>query len=793
MEGLSAAANGLAVVSVAFQLTEACVKLYRFWESVEDAPIEIAAIKEDLRYLISVFKRVESNNIPSGDCIAEGIKHCRVKIADLMSIVERFDDGFQSLSRRIRVRTAFKAALHSKHVQRFRDSLNDTKSTLTLAMVHESVVQARASSSSTRINVFEDVQQHAITNTPRKSPLLLPGVEDASIWTPVQSAPLKKYDEKCTKPVQDIGVGKFDATFEPTSMDIFAQDGYIIDDCGQLRSKTFVYAENLRYRVHHQTSSFRTAFGCAWVRTTTIYLGSDPESTPAKSQTVTSLVFYPTTWLQYLGVKTGLEAVVASAGRSWLFNCRLTVTRAVPEDSLVFELCQTGQTRAVEALLEKGMGSVVDTSPKGWKPLHFAAAAGHVDLCAMLIRAGADKSALVYEGPTESILSPISLFVACCTDEHADTKIAMLRLFCDCIDIAGPDSDGWNVHDWLKRAYAKERVPISHNSITWLLHLTANEEYVEFSARNIWSALQHAVRSTLNHERHSRYMERILDLSHAEHHNISQRHVDALGFWLALRVSGRVVLPMVVNAGSFLQMKGFDWMEDNLTHKQFMQALPSIYAAWCHALLDCIEKVEVYMREELNSCMQELGWTRDTFVNALSQSGIASNRTSHTNTSQTTCTSCNDDYGLLACALVEPARIAITECVKTAHNSDCVCHSICKADAVLTSPIDLPSYAGTCADYYEEGSLDTDEEFFDAQPHLFNNPAAACQSSSSMFSDIATLLYSAQGRIWMGKHAIGERLCASCFLLREKYIGEDGLAVDFPPMPTSFEGLRVKW
>jgi hypothetical protein len=54
-----------------------------------------------------------------------------------MSIIETFDDGFQSGSRRRRLRTAFKAATHSTHLQRFRQSLNDTKATLTLAMVHE--------------------------------------------------------------------------------------------------------------------------------------------------------------------------------------------------------------------------------------------------------------------------------------------------------------------------------------------------------------------------------------------------------------------------------------------------------------------------------------------------------------------------------------------------------------------------------------------------------------------------------------------------------------------------------
>lgn len=144
---------GFAVVSVALQLSEVCVKLYLFWESIEEAPQEIAAIKEDLRYLISVFRRIESAGEAPGLCIAEGIRHCRTKVAVwnqlffqipgmltaqvLAAIVERFDDDFQSGSRRRRLWTAFKAATHNKHVQKFRESLNETKATLTLAMVHE--------------------------------------------------------------------------------------------------------------------------------------------------------------------------------------------------------------------------------------------------------------------------------------------------------------------------------------------------------------------------------------------------------------------------------------------------------------------------------------------------------------------------------------------------------------------------------------------------------------------------------------------------------------------------------
>jgi hypothetical protein len=388
------------------------------------------------------------------------------------------------------------------------------------------------------------------------------------------------------------------------------------------------------------------------------------------------------------------------------------------------------------------------------------------------------------------IRSPVSLFVASCTDEHADTKIAMLRLFNECIDIADADSDGWTVHDWLKRAYARERVPISRNSITWLLHLTVNEEYVEFSARNIWSALQHAMRSVLNHARHSNYLEQILSLSGDERLKVSKRHLDALGSWLALRVSGRVVLPMVVNAGSFLQMKGFDWMEDNLTHKQFLQALPSIYSAWCTAVLDCIEQVKAHMREELDKYLCQLGMTRNAFVRALTHTrSIAVDRNVR-EILTTACTHCGDDYGPLACGLVEPARIAVTECVKTAHHSDCVCGNIHKD---FSTTEQLPDYTGACALDENDVNANADDEFFDAQPHVFNDTNLEVTPKSNMFTDIATLLYSAQGRIWLGEHSVGERLCSTCLLQKEKYIGEDGLSADFPPMPRSFEGLRVKW
>ena len=268
-------------------------------------------------------------------------------------------------------------------------------------LTSDSVIQARASNLMS-VNVFDDVRRRSIAKHPLQQQLRLMEDDEEPLWTPVHSVPSKlvgqrslrrmtsasehmgKYAYHSTTAAAKQSVVKYEVqelmlhaiaqtavtTFDTSSLEILAQDGYTIDQCGQLRAKTFVYAENLRYRCSHQVSTFQTGLGCVWVRTTTMFHSSGSGKKPKQPQTIRSLVLYPTEWLRFIGIQSGIEIVTASAGRSWLYNINMTVTRAVPEDSLIFELCSTGQTRAVEALLEKGMASVVDTSPKGWKPLH---------------------------------------------------------------------------------------------------------------------------------------------------------------------------------------------------------------------------------------------------------------------------------------------------------------------------------------------------------------------------------------------------------------------------------------
>jgi hypothetical protein len=124
-----------------------------------------------------------------------------------------------------------------------------------------------------------------------------------------------------------------------------------------------------RARVCHQTSSMGVVLGSIWVRTSTLKIEDGPDSTGRKLEVITSFIFYPASWLSRFGLGYGTEASLNySVENGWKFN--FVPIRAVPEKSLIFQLCQRGETQAVELMLAMGEASVKDTSPKGLSPLH---------------------------------------------------------------------------------------------------------------------------------------------------------------------------------------------------------------------------------------------------------------------------------------------------------------------------------------------------------------------------------------------------------------------------------------
>ncbi len=135
MDGLSGAASGIAVVSLSFQIVQSISKLQDFFESMRSADEDVKLITKDLRQLSSIISALQLDD----PRYKEVENTCAEKIKMLTSITEELEPGFQSVSRKHRQWTAFKAARKSSILKKFRETLKETKVTLLLAMQAKSL------------------------------------------------------------------------------------------------------------------------------------------------------------------------------------------------------------------------------------------------------------------------------------------------------------------------------------------------------------------------------------------------------------------------------------------------------------------------------------------------------------------------------------------------------------------------------------------------------------------------------------------------------------------------------
>ena len=135
MDGLSGAASGIAVASLALQLGGSIKQLYDFWDSVKEAPDDVRTVTTDLSLLSSVLAEMafeEQKNGPD-QTLNKVLEACCDRIQKLTRITSDMEPGFASRSLRTRKWTAFKAVLKGEKIQRFQMILEGLKSTLILA------------------------------------------------------------------------------------------------------------------------------------------------------------------------------------------------------------------------------------------------------------------------------------------------------------------------------------------------------------------------------------------------------------------------------------------------------------------------------------------------------------------------------------------------------------------------------------------------------------------------------------------------------------------------------------
>lgn len=135
MDGLSAAASAVAVVSLAFQMADTAKQLCDFWSSIKDAPEEIRTVVADLELLTRVLAEMasEAQHIGPDITLAAVLQSCTGKLKSLTALTNSLELGFSSSSSRIRKWTAFKFVLKSEKLTKFQEVLDSLKSTLVLA------------------------------------------------------------------------------------------------------------------------------------------------------------------------------------------------------------------------------------------------------------------------------------------------------------------------------------------------------------------------------------------------------------------------------------------------------------------------------------------------------------------------------------------------------------------------------------------------------------------------------------------------------------------------------------
>ena len=98
----------------------------------------MASTFSELQILSSLLKDIRLQNFtylntnPSAKAILESLE---TKISSFVEIVGRYKPGLESRSRRTRKWSAFKVASKREKFKRLRESLNDTKGTLILALL----------------------------------------------------------------------------------------------------------------------------------------------------------------------------------------------------------------------------------------------------------------------------------------------------------------------------------------------------------------------------------------------------------------------------------------------------------------------------------------------------------------------------------------------------------------------------------------------------------------------------------------------------------------------------------
>lgn len=138
MEVLGAVSSVFAVTSLAVQLGSTVQRLFDFWDSVKEAPAEVAQIKSHLAVLGTLLRSIESddfigaeNDQPETKTGIECLRLCMASFKRLETLSEALDTGLKGSGVR-RCWTRMKKPMRDNEMTRYWSELERAKSMLIL-------------------------------------------------------------------------------------------------------------------------------------------------------------------------------------------------------------------------------------------------------------------------------------------------------------------------------------------------------------------------------------------------------------------------------------------------------------------------------------------------------------------------------------------------------------------------------------------------------------------------------------------------------------------------------------
>ncbi|KAL2070291.1 hypothetical protein VTL71DRAFT_13317 [Oculimacula yallundae] len=419
MEGLSAASGAFAVVSLAIQIGASLKRLCDFWESVQDGSKDIRIVANDLHIMSYIMEDIRDagtrdmrpQNRAMSTTLA-ALRGCVESIETLQEVLNEHQTGFSSSKRSKKTWAAFRVAWNGDKLKRYQDILSRMKMTLILARQTsiDQLAVARADDQQLELATIAKGVKELIRYRSRSAIQELSGISTPSSTVDAQIEALRQECRRLSttilNPVARLGFDKLiglailqisdtaNATasdMEPPNFDVNQKEQMTLGDINPSRIDKSSTGTS-------QGLSLSSVFGKLHLEMT-----SSPRSNAEAKLDLGNhghrisfqmiSTFHPSQWLLLFGVNFGVQILLSQSIRG--LDCRLTTHRTVPDDAMIFKLCEKGDMKEVRRLFDAGKASPFDTNSKGLTPLflQIVARAGDSEGCRLLLSYGANINA----------------------------------------------------------------------------------------------------------------------------------------------------------------------------------------------------------------------------------------------------------------------------------------------------------------------------------------------------------------------------------------------------------------